>query len=182
MNISRRQIRKMINEAIRKAIPAHQIKQGMGFYNMDDTVDVRSTGVGAFARGYMTDNLPTAQEVANVLINHYTESQRRGNLEQGGLIDVARAVTRVIPPADPSRPLTTTDGYEPSERDFDELVKRVSDILIGAELLLPRGFSSHHLGVIYGMVVADMKRKLSRHGYKQKFGHFQGVKEYDLYQ
>lgn len=181
MKISKRQIRKMINESIRKTIPAYQINQGMGFYNMDDTVGVRNTSAGSFSRGYMTDNLPTPQEVADVLTSHYMDSQQRGNLEQGGLIDVARAVTRVIPPADPSRPLTTTDGYEPSQKDFDNLVKKVSDILVGAELLLPRGFPSHHLGVIYGIVVDDMKSKLRRHGYKEKYNHFQRVKTNDLY-
>lgn len=180
MKVSRKELRKMINESMRDKMRA-QDAEGMGFYGPDDMLDVRNTSRGPFARAYMTDFLPTPEEVANVLTTHYMESQQRGNLEQGGLIDVARAVTRAIPPADPAKPFQQSDGFAPTQRDFDELVKKVSDILIGAEMMLPDAVSSHHLGVIYGMVVNDMVEKLQRLGYREKFEHFQGVRMNSLY-
>ena len=182
MKISRKELRKMINESMKKKIRSYDATSGFGFYGPDDMMDVRTSYSGKpFARAYMTDNLPTPEEVANVLMTHYMESLGRGNLEQGGLIDVARAVSKVLPPADPAKTMLQSDGFAPKEQDFDEVVKKVSDILISAEMLLSDAVSKHHLGVIYGMVVDDMVRKLERHGYRQKFEHFQGVRQNNLY-
>ena len=185
MKLSRAQLRKMINETIKKTIPAHQIRQGMGFYNMDDTVAVRIAGEGEFARGYMYDNLPTAQEVADVLMRHYMISQQKGNLEQGGLIDVANAVKRLIPPADPSRSFVQGARpfkadkhddqlyYEPNDQDFDILAKKVTDILIEAKLIINNNVPMRHIDVIYDIVKDGIIENLKQIGYVPKFDHFQ---------
>ena len=182
MKINKQQLRKMINEAVRKRALGYEIDSGMGFYGDDDTVAVRSTGIGPVTRGYMTDGLPTAQEFADAFMQFYNQAQMKGNLDQGGLIDVANALTRIIPVADRERSFTSpqkrdgTGTYEsPSAEAFDEVVKIVTNILMEAKLLLPHSIPSEHVNGIYGIIVSDMRKNLRQEGYREKFDHFQGL-------
>ena len=175
MKVNKRQLRKMINEAVRKRVPGYEIDSGMGFYGDDDTVAVRQTTSGPMTRGYMTDGLPTSEEFASAFIEIYNHHKNQGRLDQGGLIDVANELTRLIPVADNARGFVSMQNSFPSEIDFDEVVKRVTGILIGAKQLLPHSIPSEHVSGIYGMIVSDMRENLRQEGYREKFDHFQGL-------